>query len=59
MVLRERCGVDGDVGRNTLKWFGHIERMGGKRVYESEMEGESGRGRLRMRWMDGVKKVCE
>ena len=61
--LRERCGVDGDVlgsiRRNTLRWFGHMERMDDerltKRVYKSKVEGERVRGRPRMRWMDGVK----
>ena len=40
-------------------WFGHIERMGGgrlmKKIYREEMEGNRGRGRVRRRWVDGVK----
>ncbi|MCP4337615.1 MAG: reverse transcriptase family protein, partial [Desulfobulbaceae bacterium] len=62
--VRERCNVDVDVlesvKRNTLRWFGHVERMGSerlvKKVYESEVEGRRGRGRPRTRWKDGVKR---
>ena len=62
--LRERCGVEVNVveavGRKTLTWFGHMERMTDdrltKRVYESEVEGVGRRGRPRMRWKDGVNK---
>ncbi len=36
--------------RNTLRWYGHIERMGReefvKKVYVSESVGPSSRGRL-------------
>ncbi len=47
--VRERgsgmgCGVVEWVKRNTLRWFGHIERMGNeefvKKVYMSSAEGE-------------------
>jgi len=62
--VREHCGVEVDVleyvERNTLRWFGHMERMTDdrltKRVYESVVEGRGRRGRPRMRWKDGVKK---
>ncbi len=41
------------VKRSTQRWFGHVERMGSKRltkkVYESEVEGQRRRGRPRMR----------
>ena len=66
--VRERCGVGVDVlesvKENTLRWFGHMERMGSermtKRVYESEVEGQRGRGRPRVRWKDGVERyMCE
>ncbi len=34
--VRERCSVDVDVlesvKRNTLRWFGHMERMGSERL---------------------------
>jgi len=50
------------VDRKVLKWFGHVERMGGKklikRVYMSEVRGERGKGRSSFRWMDGVRKAC-
>ena len=62
--VRGRCGVVVDVlesvKRNTLRWFGHVERMESerltKRVYESEVEGQRGRGRPRTRWIDGVER---
>ena len=65
-VVRERVGVPESmsrrVDRKVLKWFGHVERMGGerltKRVYMSEVRGERGRGRPPFRWMDGVRKAC-
>ena len=60
--VKELCGVDTDViekvERNTLRWFGHVERMESdrltKRVYESGVEGGRVRGRPRVRWRDGV-----
>ncbi len=50
--------------RNTLRWFGHIERMNSeefvKRGYVSEIEGPCRRGRLLGRWKDKVKEyMCE
>ncbi len=43
------CGVVEWVKRNTLRWFGHIERMGSekfvKKVYVSENVGPNSRGR--------------
>ncbi len=48
------------IKRNTLRWFGHIERMNSeefvKQVYVSEIEGPGRRGRPLGRWKDGVKK---
>ena len=51
-VVRGRVGVpeklSGRVDRKVLKWFGHVERMGSKRmtkrVYMSEVEGKGGEG---------------
>ncbi len=44
--------------RNTLRWFGHTERMNNekfvKKVYESEIEGPGRRGRPLGRWKDRV-----
>ncbi len=45
--IKQQCGVETDViekmQRNTLRWFGHVERMESgtltKRVYDSELEG--------------------
>ncbi len=59
-----RCGVVQCVGRSTLRWFGHIERMGNeefvKKVYLSNAEGTNRRGRPLVRWEDRVKEyVCE
>ncbi len=45
---------------STLRWFGHIERMGNeefvKRVYLSSVEGTNRRGRPLGRWEDKVKE---
>ena len=52
-----KCGVVEWVKRNTLKWFGHVERMGSGeflKVYESESCGSNGRGRLLVGWRDRV-----
>ena len=65
-VVRRRVGVSEKlskrVDRKVLKWFGHVERMGSdrltKRVYMSEVDGTRGRGRPRLRWIDGVKSAC-
>ena len=50
------------VNRKLLKWFGHVEQMGDerltKKVYKSEVGGERGRGRPRLRWIDEVKDAC-
>ncbi len=50
--------------RNTLRWFGHIERMGSeefvKKVYVSESVGPGSRGRSLGRWRDrGKEYMCE
>ncbi len=46
------------VKRNTLRWFGHNDRMGSeefvKKVYVSESEGPNSRGRVPGRWKDRV-----
>ncbi len=53
------CGVVEWVKRSTLRWFGHIERMGNDdllRVYLSNVEGTNRRGRPLGRWEDKVKE---
>ncbi len=54
------CGVVERDKRSTLRWFGHIERMGNeelvKEVYLSSVEGTTRRGRLLGRWEDRVKE---
>ncbi len=56
----EKCGVVEEVKRQTLKWFGHMERMEeGKmtrRVYMSEIEGGNVRGRPPVKWRDRVQE---
>ncbi len=46
--------------RNTLRWFGHIERMRHeefvKKVYLNSVEGTNRRGRLLERWEDRIKE---
>ncbi len=49
---------------NTLRWLGHIERMGNeefvKKVYMSESVGPDSRGRTVGGWRDRVKEyMCE
>ncbi len=45
---------------STLRWFGHIKRMGNgnfvKKVYWSSVEDTNRRGRLLGRWKDRVKE---
>ncbi len=54
----KKCGVVEEIKRQTLKWFGHMERMEeGKmtrRVYMSEIVGGIGRGRPPVKWRDRV-----
>ncbi len=56
----KKCGVVEEVQQQTLKWFGHMERMEeGKmtrRVYMSEIEGGNVRGRLPVKWRDRVQE---
>ncbi len=66
-----KCGVVEKVKRQTLKWFGHVERMEedkiAKRVYVSEIEGGNVKGRPLVKWRDRmheyvrerVKDPCE
>ncbi len=54
------CGVVEWVKQSTLRWFGHIERMGNeefvKKVYMGSVEGTNRRGRSLGRWKDTVKE---
>ena len=53
-----KCGVVEGVRRNTLRWFGHMERMAQgeitKRVYMSVIDAVGARGRPQRQWEDGV-----
>ena len=55
-----KCGVVEWVKRNSLRWFGHVERMQkedlAKRLYNSEIEGIGVRGRPPVRWMNRVEE---
>ena len=55
-----KCGVVELVKRNTLRWFGHIERMDEsvmtKRLYKSSIEGVGVRGRPPVKWEDRVQE---
>ncbi len=55
-----KYGVMEWVKRNTLKWFGHIERMNNeefvKKVCMSEIEGPGRRARPLGKWRDRVKE---
>jgi hypothetical protein len=65
--VRRRCGSELSIGegmdRNVFRWYGHLERMEEervvKRLYMSNVEGSRGRGRPKLRWMDGVKAAVE
>ena len=59
----ERCGMAKGIARvncvewvkrNALRWYGHVRRMPeermAKRVYQSKVSGELGRGRPPMTW---------
>ncbi len=54
------CGVVEWVKRSTLRWFGHIERMGSeefvKKVYLSSVKGTNRRRRSLVRWEDRVRE---
>ncbi len=56
----KKCGVVEEVKRQTLKWFGHMERMEESkmtnRVYVSEIEGGNVRGRPPVKWRDRVQE---
>ena len=59
---REELGAQETVVQKTkkrrLQWFGHVERMAGKRLpntaLHGHVEGKSSRGRQRKTWMDNV-----
>ncbi len=55
-----KCGVVEWLKRNTVRWFGHTERMNGEefvnKMYVSEIEGPSMRGRPLGRWKDRIKE---
>ncbi len=58
------CGIVEWVKRNTLRWFGHNERIGNeefvKKVYISESVGPNSTGRPLGRWQDRAKEyMCE
>ncbi len=53
------CGVVEWVKRSTMRWFGHIERMGNEefvKMYLSSVEGINRRGRPLVRGEDRVKE---
>ncbi len=56
----KKRGVVEEVKQQTLKWFGHMERMEEskmtRRVYASEIEGGNVRGRPPVKWRDRVQK---
>jgi len=64
-MVRERTGVVRELSRRVdervLGWFGHVERMNEerlvKRIYGAEVNGRRTRGRPRLSWMGGVRRV--
>ena len=65
--VRRRAGVErklpSRVDQNVLRWFGHMERMDeehlAKQVMNSEVDGNGGRGRPNLGWMDGVRRALK
>merc|ERR1712002_931268 len=63
--IRDMCNKNVSVSermdQGILRWFGHVERMGNKRlvkrVYDSEVRGARRRGRPRKSWMKGVNET--
>src|SRR6218665_3156018 len=51
------------IKRRILTWFGHVERMEGKRLpnaaLHGHVRGERSRRRQRKRWMDNVREDLE
>jgi hypothetical protein len=47
--------------RSKLRWYGHVNRMGDKRivkrVYEATDKGKRPRGRPRKKWSEGLQEV--
>ena len=64
-IIREiyGCGLSAleRIERNVLKWFGHVKRMGEeklfKRLYQANVEGNTGRGRPQRKWRGEVKDL--
>ena len=64
-VVRARTDVRRElaarVAMNVLRWFSHLERMDDeqllKKIMNAKVDGKSARGRPRIGWMDGVKRV--
>ncbi len=52
------CGVVEMVKRSTLRWFGHLERIGKreltKKIYRSKIDNGNVRGRTPIKWEDRV-----
>ena len=44
-----------------LEWLGHVSRMNEtgsvKKIFEGKLDGRIGRGRSRLRWINGVEDV--
>src|SRR6218665_418684 len=57
--LGEEKGVK-KIKKRRLQWFGHVERMEGKRLPNAALhlhvEGKISRGRQRKTWMDNVRE---
>jgi hypothetical protein len=66
-VIREGCGVKEDVvtkiEKNMLRWLGHVERIGERRltkgVYETVLSSNAVRGRPRRTIFDQIGQVQE
>ena len=57
------CGVVEWAKRSALRWYGHVRRMPedrlAKKVYQSDVSGENGRGRPPMTWEGKVEEYIK
>ena len=59
--MEKNVSVTQRIDQGVLRWFGHVERMGDKKmakgVCDSDVRGIRQRERPRKCWMDGVKEM--
>ena len=64
-ILKEispECSLEGLILKLKLQYFGHLVRRAGsfeKTLILGQIEGRRGRGRQRMRWLDGITDLMD